>query len=423
MGKQAKKTFVGFGFGPIQSGLFLYEAYVSGNFSRFVVAEIDDELVRAVADNGGTCTVNIARMDRIDRAELAGIELYNPREPAGRDALVAAVAESDELATSLPSVEFYDAGEETSVARVCADGIAGRAEPRPTVIYAAENNNRAAEILRGHLAKYVPGGHLARLRTLNTVIGKMSGVIDDPATIDQLGLATIAPGFGRAVLVEQFNRILVSAPGLEGYRRGIDVFVEKDDLLPFEEAKLYGHNAIHALIGFLADRAGCETIGEAGLDNRIMKTAADAFIDESGAALVKRHEKLGDPLFTDQGYREYAENLLERMVNPHLNDRVSRVVRDPVRKLGCADRLYGTMRLCLDQGVEPVNLALGAAAGVLSMIAHRDELAAPPAGLPESPAALDEQSLRDLLTGIWAGAAGDQAEELISLTWSALQRL
>ena len=423
MGAHGKKTFVGFGFGPIQSGLFLYEAYMSGNFSRFVVAEIDGDLVRAVADNGGSCAINIARGDRIDRAELAGIELYDPRGAAGREAVVAAVGESDEMATSLPSVKFYDAGAETSVVQICADGIAGRPEPKPTAIYAAENNNHAAEILHDHLAARVPADHLAQLWTLNTVIGKMSGVIDDPATIDELGLATIAPGFGRAVLVEQFNRILVSAPGLPGYSRGIDVFVEKGDLMPFEEAKLYGHNAIHALIGYMADRGGYETIGQAGRDNRIMKTAADAFIEESGAALIARHKELGDPLFTRDGYREYAEDLLERMVNPFLNDQVSRVVRDPVRKLGCADRLYGTMRLCLDQGVQPVNLALGAAAGVLSMIAHRDELASLPAGLPETPAALDERSLRDVLTGIWAGAAGDQAQALIALTWSALQRL
>jgi len=34
------KTFVGFGFGAIQAGLFLYEAYQSGNFGRLVVAEV-----------------------------------------------------------------------------------------------------------------------------------------------------------------------------------------------------------------------------------------------------------------------------------------------------------------------------------------------------------------------------------------------
>ena len=56
-----KNTFVGFGFGPIQSALFLFEAFMSGNFSRYVVAEVDAELVKAVRENGGAYAINIAR--------------------------------------------------------------------------------------------------------------------------------------------------------------------------------------------------------------------------------------------------------------------------------------------------------------------------------------------------------------------------
>lgn len=48
-----KKTFVGFGFGAIQGGLFLEEAWKSGNFSRLVVAEVLPAVVDAVRQNGG----------------------------------------------------------------------------------------------------------------------------------------------------------------------------------------------------------------------------------------------------------------------------------------------------------------------------------------------------------------------------------
>ena len=41
-------VLVGFGFGPIQSGLFVSEAFKSGNFSRMVIAEIDQNLVDSV---------------------------------------------------------------------------------------------------------------------------------------------------------------------------------------------------------------------------------------------------------------------------------------------------------------------------------------------------------------------------------------
>ena len=80
----------------------------------------------------------------------------------------------------------------------------------------------------------------------------MSGVVSSAAEMRRLGLEPLVPGFEKCVLVEEFNRILISRITLPGFERRIQVFEEKDDLLPFEEAKLYGHNAVHALLGYLA---------------------------------------------------------------------------------------------------------------------------------------------------------------------------
>lgn len=416
------RTFVGFGFGPIQGGLFLYEAYLSGNFDRFVVAEVDAELVRAVQDAGGRYALNIARADRVDPFELSGIELMNPRTPEGRNGLIDAIAEAGELATALPSVNFYDVGGDASVVSLLTAGLARRPDPRPTILYAAENNNHAAEILTDKLAE--AGAAIDAFQALNTVIGKMSGVITDPQTIEAMELVPITPRAGRAILIEEFNRILVSRVELEGFRRGIDVFEEKSDLLPFEEAKLFGHNAIHAVMGYLADLRGYRTIAEVGDDEGILAIARAAFLDESGPALIARHAGLGDPLFTPVGWRAYAEDLLERMVNPNLNDLVERVGRDHRRKLGWDDRIYGTMRRSLDAGISPTHLAKGAAAGVLSMIRRADELTDPPADLPAGEDGLTRASLGEVLGEIWADdAEADQAGELIDLTHRALGEL
>jgi mannitol-1-phosphate 5-dehydrogenase len=423
---------VGFGFGPIQSALFLYEAYRSGNFAAFTVADVDRELVDAVRATGGRYTVNIARPDGIDRFTVEGVEAHDSRSPEGRRAIVQAVAASDELATALPSVAVYAEGGESSVADLLAAGLAARqaaglpSEGRPTIVYTAENHNRAAEILEEHLRERAPAEALAGLQVLNTVIGKMSGVTTDLPSIRRLGLATLTPDIPRAVLVEEFNRILISRVRLPGFRRGIEVFQEKEDLLPFEEAKLYGHNAIHALIAYLAELKGCLTIAEAGKDPWIMEVARRAFIQESGAALIRRHAGLGDSLFTPEGYAEYAEDLLRRMVNPHLNDQVERVGRDHARKLGFEDRLYGTMALTLEAGIEPRDLALGAAAGVLSLVRRR----AAPAGLrlPAGEQELDEAGLGGLLRDLWGDAAQKPAQvalaaRLIGLTVGALENL
>ncbi|MFP4106638.1 MAG: hypothetical protein ACLFVU_11185 [Phycisphaerae bacterium] len=421
---QTKKKFVGFGFGPIQSGLFLFEAYRSGNFDRFTVAEVDQSLVDALRLAGGKYTVNVARPDVIDKFELSGIEMLNPADPAGNADLCRAIAEADEIAVCLPSVEFYDRGGVNSVARTIARGLQLRDQARPTLIYAAENNNHAAEILTETLGKYAPAEIMQQTQVLNTVIGKMSGVIADEPTIGRMNLTTITDTIPRAILVEEFNRILVSEVTLPGTAKGIDVFAEKPDLLPFEEAKLYGHNAIHALMGYLADRKGLDVMAEVGDDEEILALGRKAFLDESGAALIRKHADLGDPLFTPEGYREYAEDLLERMVCPNLNDLVARVTRDHVRKLGWDDRLFGTMRVALVQGVEPKTMAIGAAAGVTSMIRRRDELNQPLPALPENESELTRENLAATLETIWGDQAdGDTARKLIDMTFEALDRL
>ena len=418
------RTFVGFGFGPIQSALFLYEAFCSGHFSRFVIAEVDAGVVQAVRSANGRYSINIALPDRIEQATISGVELYNPGVPEDRQQILQAIAQAEELATSLPSVAFFDAGGQTSVARTLADGLSLRPDfLRPTVVYTAENNNHAAELLRESVAKYLSPTALEHVQFLNTVIGKMSGVITDAATIAKLGLATMTPTSPKAVLVEDFNRIFVSQIALPGFTRGIDVFIEKPDLLPFEEAKLYGHNAIHALIGYLGALRGLNVMSDAASHPDIMSTARAAFLNESGGALIRKHASLGDPLFTTAGYAAYAEDLLARMVRPTLNDLIARVTRDQVRKLGYDDRLFGAMRLALSYGIRPTCLAKGAAAAVLSLLDQWDSLDQAGSKLPRPVSPMSKQSLDLLLRAIWSTKAGPEAVSLIELTWEALEKM
>jgi mannitol-1-phosphate 5-dehydrogenase len=142
--------------------------------------------------------------------------------------------------------------------------------------------------------------------------------------------------------------------------------VEKEDLLPFEEAKLYGHNATHALAAYLCSLRGLELIADLRQMPDLLGFIRAAFLEESGAALIRKHAGK-DRLFTPDGYREYADDLLERMTNPYLQDRVERVGRDPQRKLGWDDRLVGTLRLALQQNIVPRRYALGTAAALATL--------------------------------------------------------
>lgn len=391
-----KRTFVGFGFGAIQAGLFLYEAFRSGHFDKLVVAEIIPDVVRALNGNGGRYMVNVATASGIEQHEVSGVILYNPKDPLDREVLVNAVAEASEIATALPSVDAFGSGKAGDVVDVLSAGLKLKAEQGgpPAVIYTAENHNHAAEILHERLCGVMQEKHNGLWQTLNTVIGKMSGVIADPGQIKEQGLAPIVPDFSRAFLVEVFNRILVTRITTPGFVRGIAVFEEKENLLPFEEAKLYGHNATHALIGYMLRERGRTWMADARQEPELLSAARLAFLEESGVGLCRKFAGI-DPLFTGAGYEMYVDDLLERMMNPYLRDSVERVTRDPRRKLGWDDRLIGTMRMVMSQGITPVRYTEAAASAFRMLCAqeHRTTEALASELWPAVPASVKDSVL------------------------------
>lgn len=413
---------VGFGFGPIQSGLFAKEAFQSGRFSRIAVAEIDRALVHAVRANRGMYHVNVARADRIETQRIDNVELFDPTDTSDNEALRIALTQATEICTCLPSVNFFTSGQSNSIAAMIADGLVHR-EEEPAIVYTAENNNHAAEILRDAVAERLSSPLPQRVQFLNTVIGKMSRVVTDPAEIASLNLTPIAPGIDRAFLVEEFNHILVSRTTVAGFHPGIDVFVEKDDLLPFEEAKLYGHNAIHALLGFLGALKGCGAMTDLAGDEAIMQTARRAFIEESGGALIAKYASLGDELFTESGYQRYADDLLRRITNPFLADTTSRAARDILRKLGATDRIFGTMSLAFEYHIRPNNMATGALAGVAMLLDNAAQYDVPSEFHGMDWQRLDRAGLDRLLRWVWKNEEPPFRCELIDCTWQARDRL
>ncbi len=352
-------VFYGIGLGPIQTGIFLAGA-AKGGFDRIVIAEVDDSLKEAVRAGGGKVSINIAYPDGIRPAVFDRVEVYNPNLPLERAKLVDAAAEAEEFATALPSVRFF-----AEPALLLREAFLRHPEKR-RFLYTAENHNYAAEELQHAVARDFPDTWY-----LNTVIGKMSGVVreGEPGYEELLPLA---PGAKRAHLVEAFDRIYISSvPGIEERRcRGLHV---KEDLLPFEEAKLYGHNATHFLLAILGREKGWSFMSELGKDAELMDFVRQAFVGESGVALCRKYASFEDELFTPEGFAAYADDLLIRMTNPYLRDAIERIIRDLPRKLAWGDRVIGTMRLALSQGVTPAHFAAGAAFAAREFAGSRDQ--------------------------------------------------
>ncbi len=361
---EGSRRLVVLGFGAIGAGLFVYEAYGTGDYAPPVVVDVRAELVNGLLADDGRFALNIARPDRVDVATIGPITPVD--STAQPERVIEAIADADEFASALPSVAFYQSPGPASPSRLLAEGLRRRLRPEPLIVYCAENHRNAARLLSSAVLDAVPDDEResvpARVRFVDTVIGKMSGVISDPAERDGLGLSGITSALPGAFLVEAFDRILVSRIG-DGLHPGMPALREVGDLAPFEDAKLLGHNATHALAGFLGASLGLTLMSDLTDVPGAMGFLRAAFIDESGATLRRRWAG-ADELFSRAGYAAFADDLLERMVNPWLADTVERAARDPRRKLGWDDRLIGLVRLGLSQGVPTPRYAVGVVAGL-----------------------------------------------------------
>lgn len=334
------KVFLGIGAGPIQTGIYVAGAS-KGGFDRIVLADVDKALVDAIRASG-TITVNTACADRIRTDVYKNIEIYNSSVPEDLAVLKKVAAEALAVNTALPAVKFY---------QYCT-WLKEAFDTNPEgvrYVYTSENCTTAADELRKVLGSW-PNTYY-----LDTVIGKMSKIF--PAAESEL--PPLAPGYIKGHLVEEFNEIYTTdAPGIENV--GIVGLYPKKDIYPFEEAKLYGHNASHFLLGVLAARMGCKFMSDAVRFPEIVALTKRALLEECSPALCSKFKGV-DPYFEQENYNKWAVELVRRMTSPLLSDSVDRVIRDIDRKLAWQDRIIGAMRLCLSQGVKPSVLAQGAA--------------------------------------------------------------
>lgn len=391
------KTFVGFGFGAIQGGLFLPEAYRSGNFSRLVISEIDSQAVAQVRSTKGSYAYNVAERDHLSVEKVEGIEIYNPLVPTDRVKLVEAIASASELCTALPSYTLYDVGE-ASVASLLADGFRQKVdhEDLPSaVVYAAENDARAAARLEQSCLKYLSVSLADRVFFSETVISKMCSVVLEKDRIESENLMEVTAGSQKSFLVEAFNEILIEAKEPAGFERGISQFITKPDLDPFALTKFHGHNAVHYGLGLKAKGQGLKFMHQVREFPDLINWARDMFVQEAGPGLIAKFASFEDDLFTEKGFAAYAEDALHRMVNPYLRDPIDRVTRDPQRKLGWDDRLIGSIRLAMKVGITPKKMIDVFQKGLLDYM-HAEQLNHP----------------KEVLDRLWADSTSDQKGEL-----------
>jgi mannitol-1-phosphate/altronate dehydrogenase len=106
------------------------------------------------------------------------------------------------------------------------------------------------------------------------------------------------------------------------------------------------------------------------------------------------------------------------MTNPFLADTVERAGRHRLRKLGVNDRIFGMMSLSLEQGIEPVNMALGAMAAIAGLLTDAD--ANKPANLPRGNwRKMGDGDIEGIVEWIWGKDESRYKRELIKYVCAA----
>jgi mannitol-1-phosphate 5-dehydrogenase len=125
------------------------------------------------------------------------------------------------------------------------------------------------------------------------------------------------------------------------------------------ERKLFTYNLVHAALAYLGYLKGYSYIHEP-FDDEAVSSVVYGALDETGRALLRKFPEALDAA----GQEEVRQDITLRFSNPMIMDTIPRVARDPVRKLGREDRIIGSARLCLDQGITPGNIAAVAGAAL-----------------------------------------------------------
>jgi mannitol-1-phosphate/altronate dehydrogenase len=123
-------------------------------------------------------------------------------------------------------------------------------------------------------------------------------------------------------------------------------------------AKLYLHNTPHCITAYLGAMVGATYIHEA-MQYADIKNIVSGAMNEMLTALKLKWD-IPHP-FLDW----YANKELQRFSNVLLYDPISRVAREPLRKLELEGRLIGAAQICLSLGFTPKNILIGITSALL----------------------------------------------------------
>lgn len=190
-------------------------------------------------------------------------------------------------------------------------------------VLACENLDRASSLLKKHV--------FSLLSAEEVVFGEECVGFPDVMISRVVPLAGKHP---ERLVAEDYNEWVVEKENFKGPDPGFPGMELVENFQARLERKLWIHNGGHATVAYAAWRKNYPYVHQALADPYIASFAGQV-LDELGEIVARKH---GFPL---EEIRSYEQALVRRGSQEALRDEVSRVVRNPLRKLGIKDRLLG----------------------------------------------------------------------------------
>jgi mannitol-1-phosphate 5-dehydrogenase len=316
------------GAGATGRGQLGQVAYSAG----WTVAYIErDRGLVDVLKQSGRFTVGLAG-ERVVDLEVSNFQVFHTSDEGGSQA----IADADILATAVLPTNLQ------STVPTIAEGLKLRrvlSVAKPLNVIACENMERSSSTLKRYLQAGAPDLDWAwvekRVGFPDAMVARAVPVPkDDPLYL--LAEATQEWSVDRKGLVEPMPRL-----------EGMTLSENQGAAL---ERKLYIKNTGHFSIGILGFRKGYALMDQAARDPEVF-ALVDQVTRESAWAVATKHR------FDRIWLEDYRATFLEQMKSPFLPDEVSRVIREPMRKLTREERLVGPAMLACELGGKHQGLA------------------------------------------------------------------
>ncbi len=334
---ESMKKAVQFGAGNIGRG-FIGAVLAHAGY-RVVFADVNREVVERL-EREGRYTVHV--MDVTRSTEV--VEGVSAVDASGVEA-VAAVADAD-LVTTAVGLNVLP-----RLAPALAEGIALRRErgmDRPLNVIACENGLGASSRLRTAVLERMDD-------SLRRYCVQHVGFPD--CSVDRI-VPPLRCDTPLDVVTERFYEWNVDEDAFVGPPPRIEGMNLTHDLTAYVERKLFTLNTGHAITAYLGRLRGYATIHLSIADRQLRSIVREA-MRESGEGLSARYG------FDREAHYRYIDRIIARFENPCLNDLVERVGREPLRKLGPADRLVRPTLTAREYGYPTPALTLGIGAALL----------------------------------------------------------